>query len=157
MATSLTTGANRDVVGLVTRGIRVHRAAATTALDQDLFSVDGGNVELLGFLGEVVVAIGGGSQDFEIDLDPDDGGSNVALSTLLAVDADVTGSLYTLNSTAGGALVVTLDVAYNAMLAIPIVLTPGDIVLDVNGTEAGEVEWWVWYVPIDQGATITAV
>ena len=61
------------------------------------------------------------------------------------------------NPTAGGALVATTDVAYNAMLSIPIVLTPGDIVLDVTGTEAGEIEWWVWYVPLDEGASITAV
>ncbi len=140
----------------LTDGIVVHRATATTAADQDLFSVDVGNVLLKGFVGEVTVAIGGGSQDFEIDHDPDDGGSNVALSTLVAVDSDVTGTLYTLNSTNGGALVATLDVAYNVVLADPILLTPGDIVLDVTGTEAGSVEWWAFYVPLDVGAVLTA-
>ncbi len=153
MATGIP-GANIFEIG---GDILVHRASATTALDQDLFSVDTGAVLLTGFLGEVTVLIGSGSQDFEIDLDPDDGGSNVALSTILAVDADATGTYYTLNPTAGGALVATLDVAYNARLATPIVLTPGDIWLDVAGTEVGEVEWWVWYKPLDVGAVITAV
>jgi len=138
------------------QGIHVSRATATTAADQDLFSIDGGRVILLGFIGEVTTAIGAGSQDFEIDLDPDDGGTNVALSTLVAVDADATGTMYTLNSTAGGALVATLDVAYNATLAIPIVLKQGDIVLDVTGTEDGSVKWDVLYAPLDAGASLTA-
>jgi len=144
-------------IRLAALGLQVDRAAATIAADQDLFSVDGGAVQLLGLLGTVTVEIGGGSADLEIDLDPDDGGANVALSTLLLVDGDVTGTMYTLNPTAGGALVATLDVAYNAQLAIPITLTAGDIWLDVGGTEAGEVKWSVWYLPIDTGAAITAV
>ena len=137
-------------------GIVVHRATATIAADQDLFSIDGGAVLLTGFLGHVTVAIGGGSQDFENDFDPDDGGTNVALSTLLLVDGDVTGTYYTLNATNGGALVATLDVAYNALLADPIILGAGDITLDVTGAEAGSVEWWATYVPYDLGAVLTA-
>jgi len=137
-------------------GIHVARATATTAADQDLFSIDGGRVILLGLIGEVTTAIGAGSQDFEIDLDPDDGGSNVALSTLVAVDADVTGTMYSLNTTAGGALVASLDVSYNGHLATPIVLKQGDIVLDVTGTEAGSVKWDAWYLPLDLGASLTA-
>lgn len=138
-------------------GIPVRRAAATIAADQDLFSIDGGLVAVTGFVGRVTVAVGAGSQDIEIDFDPDDGGSNVALSTLLLIDSDPVGTLYTLNATAGGALVEGLDVAYNAALAVPIVMGPGDIVLDVTGTEAGEIEWYLTYVPITLGAQVTAV
>jgi hypothetical protein len=134
----------------------VRRATATTAADQDLCSIDTGDILLLGLWGKVTTAIGGGSQDFEIDFDPDDGGSNVALSTLLLVDGDVTDTYYTLNTTFGGALVATLDYAPNAMLAAPFVLPVGDIVLDVTGTEAGSVEWNLVYVPIDAGAVVTA-
>lgn len=146
-----------DQVRAITQGILVHRAAATIAADQDLYSIDGGRVILLGLVGRVTVAVGAGSQDIELDLDPDDGGSNVALSTLLLIDADPVGTMYTLNTTAGGALVEGLDVAYNAILATPIVLQPGDIVLDVTGTEAGEIEWDLIYVPLDNGAAVTAV
>lgn len=143
-------------VRTITQGILVSRATATVAADQDLFSIDGGRIVLLGFIGEVTTAIGAGSQDLELDFDPDDGGANVALSTLLLVDADPTGTYYTLNTTAGGALVEGLDVAYNAILATPIVLGAGDIVLDVTGTEAGSVKWDLLYVPLDAGAAVTA-
>lgn len=137
-------------------GIVVRRATATIAADQDLFSIDGGLVAITGFVGQVTTAIGAGSQDIELDFDPDDGGSNVALSTLVLVDAAPIGQLFTLNPTAAGALVSTLDVAYNAILATPIVMGPGDIVLDVTGTEAGSVAWYLTYVPITLGATVTA-
>ena len=138
-------------------GIVVHRAAATIAADQDLFSIDGGPVLLTGFLGHVTVAIGGGSQDIEFDLDPDDGGSNVTLATILLIDGDVTGTMYTLNTSFAGVAIATLDHALNASLEVPIALAPGDIVLDVTGTEAGEVEWFATYVPLVKTATLTAV
>ena len=138
-------------------GIVVHRAASTVAADIDLFSIDGGPVLLTGFLGHVTVAIGGGSQDIEFDLDPDDGGTNVALATILLVDGDVTGTMYTLNTTFGGVAIATLDYAINASLEVPISLVPGDITLDVTGTEAGEIEWFATYIPLTKTATLTAV
>ena len=145
-----------DEVRAIVLGIKVSRATATVAADQDLFSVDDGRVLLLGLVGEVTTQIGGGSQDFEIDLDPDDGGSNVALSSLVAVDGDVTGTQYSLNTTAGSALVAELDVSYNGILATPILLKEGDIVLDVTGSEAGSVKWDAVYVPLDDGASLSA-
>ena len=145
-----------DEVRAIVLGIKVSRATATIAADQDLFSVDDGRVLLLGFVGEVTTAIGGGTQDFEIDLDPDDGGSNVALSTILVVDGDVTGTQYSLNTTTGGVLIAELDVSYNGILATPIILKEGDIVLDITGSEAGSVKWDAVYVPLDDGASLSA-
>jgi hypothetical protein len=146
-------------VRAITQGILVSRATATIAADQDLFSIDGGRILLLGFVGTVTTAIGAGSQDFGIAFDPDDGGSNVDLadtSTPLVADADVVGTHYTLNTTAAGDLVAATDVAYNAILATPILLPEGDIVLDVTGTEAGSVKWDLIYVPLDNGASVSA-
>ena len=146
-----------DQVRAITQGILVSRAASTVAADIDIFSVDGGRVILLGLIGQVTVEIGAGSQDLELDLDPDDGGTNVTLATLVAADGDVVGTTYTLNPTAGGALVALLDVAYNAILQDPIILPAGDIVLDVTGTEAGEIKWDLLYSPLDNGASVSAV
>ena len=145
-----------DEVRAIALGIKVSRATATIAADQDLFSIDDGRVLLIGFMGEVTTAIGGGSQDFEIDFDPDDGGTNVTLSTLVLADGAATGTQYSLNTTAGGALIATLDVNYNGILVTPIILTAGDIVLDVTGAEAGSVKWDAIYVPIDDGASLSA-
>lgn len=151
---------SQNSIAQVIAGNRTERATATVAADQDLFSVDGGSVLLLGFWGEVTTAIGGGSQDLAVVFDPDDGGANVVLAdtaTPLAVDADPTGTIYTLNPTAAGDLVATTDVAYNAILSTPILLTEGDIVLDVTGTEAGSVKWTALWIAAEAGAALTAV
>ena len=141
-----------------TQGVLVRSAAATIAADKDLFSINTGRIQLLGFMGHVTVAIGGGSQDFVINFDPDDGGSNLALASLVAVDADATGTYYTLNTTFGGALVATLDYAPNFILIDGgFTLGLGDIALDTTGAEAGSVEWDLVYAPIDAGANVTAV
>ena len=152
----MSTWIDPDSVTTVTQGVLVRSATATIAADKDLFSIDTGRVLLVGFMGHVTTAIGGGSQDFVVNFDPDDGGTNVALASLVAVDADVTGTYYDLNTTFGGALVATLDYAPNFILASPFVLGLGDIALDVTGTEAGSVEWDLVYVPIDAGANVTA-
>jgi len=145
-------------------GITVPRAAAlppATGNSVDLFSIDGGAVLLTGFYGYVTVAIPNVSLDFDIALDPDDGGSDVALATLLAVDNDPAGTYYQLNATAGGALVDSLNVAYGARLATPIALDAGDIKLNVAGGGAvgttARVKWSVSYVPLDNGAKIIGV
>ena len=138
-------------------GIVVHRAASTIAADHDLFSIDGGPILLTGFLGHVTVAIENISVDIEHDLDPDDGGTNVALSTALVIDNDATGTMYTLNTTFGGVLIATLDTALNASLAVPISLAAGDITLDNTGGGTGEIEWFATYVPLVETATLTAV
>lgn len=141
-------------------GILVHRDAATLA-DGDLFSVDGGRVLLVGLVGRVTVEIGAGSEDIELDFDPDlAGASTVALTTTLLIDGDVVGTQYVLPATLGGAALTEVapgNFSQAARLAAPALLVPGDIVLDVTGAEAGEIEWDLLYVPIDDGASVTAV
>ena len=122
---------------------------------QDLFSIEGGLVQMWYLAGHVTTAIAAAT-DFDLDLDPDDGGSDVALASTLVADSDVIGTIYTLNPTAGGALVATLDVAYNASLAIPITLTTGDLNLAVSGGTgaAGVIKWYLIYTPLDDGAVV---
>jgi hypothetical protein len=148
----------------VTSGLRVRRDASlppATGESQDLFTVDGGQVLLFGFVGYVTVAIPNVSLDFDLAHDPDDGGTDVVLATLLAVDNDPVGTFYTLNTTAGGALVEGLDRALNAKLATPLLLDPGDIKLNVAGGgtvgTTARVRWDAVYAPWDDGATLTAV
>ncbi len=160
----MTTMIQGDQVRAITTGILTRRAAAlppASGATADLFSVDGGQVLLVGFVGYVTVAIPNESIDFDIYHDPDDGGSNVAMASLLAVDNLASGSFFTLNATAGGALVTKLDIAYQAKLSVPILLDPGDIVLNVAGGgaigTAARVRWDAIWVPWDTGAALTAV
>jgi hypothetical protein len=147
-----------------TFGQLVVRSAAlppATGVSADLFSVDGGAVLITGFYGYVTVAIPGVSLDFDLALDPDSGGSDVALASLLAVDGLAAGTYLTLNATAGGALVNTLTASYGVKLATPIAVDAGDIKLNVAGGgavgTAARVKWGVLYVPLDSTAVVTAV
>ena len=146
-------------VRAVTQGILLEKTAAVPASgsDVDLFTVDTGSVLLVGFYGDVESALPANT-DLSIHFDPDDGGSELALATTLVADIDVTGSIYTLNETNGGALVVGLDVAYNAILEDPIILTLGDVFLTSAGAGAGggSIHWYVIYAPIDADATMAA-
>jgi hypothetical protein len=144
-------------------GTIVRRTAAlppATGVSADLFSVDGGAILLTGFYGYVSVAIPNVSLDFDLGFDPDDGGSDTALASLLAVDAVAVGTFLTLNATAGGALVAEVDVAYGIKLPKPITLDVGDIKLNVAGGGAigttARVSWVVTYLPLSDLAVVTA-
>jgi hypothetical protein len=144
-------------------GKLVERAAAlppATGVSADLFTIDGGAILMTGFYGYVTVAIPNVSLDFDLALDPDDGGSDVVLATLLAVDNVGVGNWFTLNTTAGAALVTSTDVSYGIKLATPIALDVGDIKLNVAGGGAvgttARVKWGITWVPLVAAATVAA-
>lgn len=141
-------------------GILVERATAAlpATATADIFTVDGGRVLLLGFVGEVTTVIQAQACNLSVVHDPDSGGSNVTLASALNVSADAANSFYVLNATAGGALVNSSgEAAYGALLATPILLPAGDIALTTSATNTGSVQWNVLYAPLDDGATVSAV
>lgn len=157
MTSSVASRAARSVLGEY-----VERAAAlppATGVSADLFSVDGGPVIVTGFYGLVTAAIPNVSLDFDLAHDPDSGGSDVALASLLAVDNLGVGNFLVLNATFGGALVNRLDAGIGIALPNPISLTAGDIKLNVAGGGAvgttARVKWGIYY--LSAGGTITAV
>lgn len=148
--------------GVLGRGIiRSAALPPATGVSADLFSIDGGSVLITSFYGYVSVAIPNVSLDFDLALDPDDGGTDVVLASLLAVDNVATGTYLQLNTTAAGALVASVDVAYNARLATPIVMDVGDIKLNVAGGGAvgttARVRWGLTYISLDDTARVVAV
>ena len=145
------------------RGLTVHRAAAlppATGATADLFSISG-RVLLTGFWGFVTVAIPNESLDLTLDFDPDDGGSDVAMATLLAVDNTAVGTWFVLNDTTGGALVADLDMSDGTSLALPLALWAGDIKATMAGGgaigTAARVAWSLTYVPLSADGAIVAV
>jgi hypothetical protein len=154
--------ATRARTGVV--GVFVKRDAALPpvgAATDDLFSVTG-EVVITGFFGRVTAAMPAESLDYQLDFDPDDGGSDVALGTALAFDSLATGTWVVLNETTGGVLVADVDVSDNVLLAAPLAVTDGDIKI----TEAGgggtlgttaRIEWGLTYIPVSADGAVVAV
>lgn len=153
--------ATRTVADIL--GVSVQRTAAVppaSGASVDLFSTTG-KVLLTSFWGLVTAAIPAESIDFDLALDPDDGGSDVALATVIAVDSAAVGTWLVLNSTTGGALVVDLDVSDGLILAAPLALTTGDIKLNVAGGgtigTTARVSWGLTYLPVSVDGAVVAV
>jgi len=151
------TRARTDVLGSFS-----HRAAAlppASGASEDLFSITG-TVLVTGFYGLVTVAMPA-DFDFTVDLDPDDGGADVALATVLAVDSSAAGTWLCLNSSAGGALVAGLDVGANLMLSDPIPMVAGDIKLTAAGGgtigTTPRIEWGCFWLPLSADGAVAVV
>ena len=150
----------RGRIADINQGIRVDRATANLpqAGEYDLFTVAGGNVLVLGILGEVTTVIETQANNTNLEFSPD--AATLAdndLCAVLNITADVVGTLYTIDGTAANALVDSGTngwVAYT--LASPLFLVPGAIELHCVASNSGQVKWSIWYVPLDEGAYIVA-
>jgi hypothetical protein len=141
-------------------GCRVDRAAAVfNGAGADIFSVEGGNICLIGFYGEIMVAIDGASTA-AISFDVDEAAAlDTALGTATGnLNTYVAGRMFTLPA-AAGALAISGTCGAAPINVVPnYILPPGDFVLTTTAaTTLGTVRWSLWYVPIDPGAYVVAV
>jgi hypothetical protein len=158
--TSRATRARTGVVGTYT--LRSSALPPATGASSDLFSIDGGAVMLLGFYGHVDVALPNTVISFDLAHDPDDATSDVVLATATSVQNKAVNTWTTLNTTAGGALVVSsINASYGVRLATPIVLDIGNIKVNTTGGGAigttARVSWGALWVPVVDAGTLTAV
>jgi hypothetical protein len=154
---SYATRARTDVVGVFVK--RDAALPAASGASDDLFSITG-EVLITSFFGRVTAAIPAESIDFDLAFDPDDGGTDVAMATLVAMDSAAVGTWLVLNSTTGGALTLDLDMSDGVLLAAPLSLWDGDIKLNVAGGGAigttARVEWGLTYVPLSADGAVVA-
>lgn len=145
-------------------GVKVEKTAAVPASGStdDLFSVDGGAVYLIDLIGIVETALVADT-DLSLQFDPDDGGSDVDLadsSTPLVADSDPTGTIYSLNGTFGGDLVASLDAAQVGRIGTNVIVLADDGNIKLTsaggGAGGGSIHWYLFYIPIETGAVVTA-
>lgn len=138
------------------RGKKVSRATDTLPQtgDKALFSVSGGRVLLLQVIGEVTTAIQNQENKTKLKFNPTGSGSDTDLCAVLNIADDGVGTYYGITGKASDAL--QAGVRTIAAQATPVILEDGDIELDCDASNTGSVKWDIWYIPLDEGATITA-
>lgn len=137
-------------------GEQVNRATAalpaTTA--EALFTVAGGRVAITNIVGEVTTVIQTQANNTKLTANPTTG-TSVDLCTVLDITAKEVGALFSVSTFVTGALVG--GTAGAALLPdAPVVVNVGTIDLDCAATNTGAIKWSIWYLPLDDGASIEA-
>jgi hypothetical protein len=140
-------------------GVKVQRA--TAALPQTststLFTISGGKILVTSLVGEVTTVIQTQADATKLTFDPTDAGATQDLSATLDITADAVGTLYSLTGTPATAMQDALNfLPSNKVLAQPLVLKPGSILLDCAASNTGSVKWDLCYIPLDNGASVAA-
>lgn len=147
---------NGQVLRNLLFGLAVERA--TAALPQTaqaaLFNVVGGRIAVLGIIGEVTTVIQTQANNTKIVANPT-AGTDVDLCAVLSITADEVGTLYGITGTFGDAM-VGVNAGAAIMCDRPVVVAAGTIDLNCAASNTGSVKWALFYVPIDDGAYVTA-
>lgn len=140
-------------------GVQVDRATAAlpASAASAIFTIAGGRVAITSIVGEVTTVIQTQADNTKLTFDPTAAGATQDLCAVLDITADAVGTMYSITGTPATALGDSLNfVSSNKMLAQPLILKPGSILLDCAATNTGSVKWTLTYVPYDDGATVVA-
>lgn len=135
---------------------RVQRATDTLpqTADEALFTITGGRVLLMQVVGEVTTVIQTQANNTKLKFNPTATGADTDICAVLNISADAVGTLYGITGTVGDAMIEGL-LQLKAQAA-PLILSEGDIELDCAASNTGSVKWDVYYIPLDEGATVAA-
>lgn len=139
-------------------GILVSKAAADLPATTTgaLFTIAGGRVLVSLILGEVATIIQTQVNNTKLQFDPTDAGATQDLCAVLDISADAVGTMYHISGLPSDALRDNLNFARGGLVGAPLVLKPGQILLNCAATNTGQVKWDLVYKPLDAGATVAA-
>jgi hypothetical protein len=122
-----------------------------------IFTVAGGRVLVTGLVGKVTTVIGGTTPSAKLVATPTVGSAN-DLCTATAITADEVGTLYSIPGPTGSALGVSGNGSGGVTgQTAPLIVAAGTIGVNVSAADAtGAIQWTLTYVPLDDGATVTA-
>lgn len=134
-------------------GIRVDRAAAAIpqSVAGSLFTVAGGRVIVTTILGEVTTAIQ--AQATTMKLQHTQGATTTDVSATVDLTGQPVGALFSVPGAPASAATVGSGVAQNN----EIILQVGTLKALTGASSTGAMKWTVFYVPLDDGATVVAV
>jgi hypothetical protein len=139
-------------------GKSVARAAAVlpATTQAAIFTVSGGKVLVTSLIGEVVVALSATANTVKVTGNPT-AGTDVDFCAVGTTTSKEVGSILSLPGVVASALTVNNAGGGNPISPTGQVAQIGTIDLVTSATQAtGTVKWTLTYIPIDNGATVTA-
>jgi len=139
-------------------GKKVDRATATLPQGTAgaIYNIAGGRVLMTAIVGEVTVAIGGANAT-KLTANPTVAtAADTDLCTAVDIDTCDVGDLLSITGTPGDGLLVAHKGAVQTMGPHGVIMQTGTLDLDCAGSVAGSIKWTLFYIPIDDGAYITA-
>lgn len=143
-------------------GVAVKKATAALPADASsatLFTITGGRVVITSFLGKVTTALQAQANAVKLVYNPTAAGTSFDLCGATETNGDAVGQTYTFlgNVESVGSLLVAGAVGQsNPVFDKPLCLDNGTIEVNCADGGTGSVEWALTYVPLDDGAVVTA-
>lgn len=137
-------------------GKRVDRVTATLpqTAAAALFTIAGGKVAITGIIGEVTTIIETQLTNTKLTANPTTG-TSLDICAVLDISADEVGAQYGITGLFSEAMVGNVAGA-TVLPRNPAVLNVGTLDLDCGASSTGSVKWSIFYVPLEDGATVTA-
>jgi hypothetical protein len=134
-------------------GKKVERAtAAHAAATTPYFTINTGRVLLTGLVGTCVTESGANNCSWVAE---PTAGADVPICGNLDINPLVAGELMTITGVGSAAMTYNASATGLPMLANPVVLPVGDLSFIAAAAE-GSSSWTLFYIPIDDGAYVTA-
>lgn len=137
-------------------GLKVDRTAATlpASTTTTYFTISTGRILLLALLGEVTTIVQAQATTFKLTSTPTTG-TAVDMCATVDLNAKEAGTLLGITGLPSDAMVATnagLTTGFKQQLILPI----GNIRATTVATSTGATKWSLFYIPIDDGATVVA-
>lgn len=124
-----------------------------------LYTVAGGNVIVTSLVGLVSgTAIGATVTNLSLGTVPTTGtASSTGIATAVAITSLEIGTFVTVQKSSGkgGALVVGTNAGTTLFLETPFVVPPGTISWTTSASDTGKMAWYLTYIPLDTGASVS--
>jgi len=146
----------RQRIADINGGLRVDKGAtAITGIStKDLFTVSGGNCLVIGLIGEVTTIIQNQANNTKFISTPTTG-TAVDMCTVVDIANLEAGGFLSIPGAVGSAAAVTNAGAAN-FATTGIVVAPGTIGINTAASNTGAFKFSIWYIPLEDGASIAA-
>ncbi len=138
-------------------GIKVSRATATLpqTTQAAIFTIGTGRVIVTSLIGTVTTATGATATNLSVTGNPTSG-TDVVLGSVVASASKEIGATFTLPVTFGGTLQVQNAGAAGTPIGTGFILNPGTLDIITSANNTGSIKWDLTYIPLDDGAVVTA-